>query len=168
MKHIYLIGFMGTGKSTVGRALAGSLGRRLIDTDDMIVSRDGRDIPTIFAEDKEAFFRELERRVMADIAAMDEPAVVSCGGGVVLSDENIDSMKSSGKVIWLTASENEIYRRVESDTNRPLLAGKKTPEDIKNMMEGRRPRYEKAADITVDTENRTIADIEKMIKEEIS
>ncbi|MCR5097969.1 MAG: shikimate kinase [Lachnospiraceae bacterium] len=158
---------MGTGKSTVGRALATSQGRRLIDTDDMIISRDGRDIPTIFAQDGEAYFRGLEQQVMADIAAMDEPAVVSCGGGVVLRDDNIRTMKSSGTVIWLTAGENEIYRRVVSDTNRPLLAGKKTPEEIKSMMEGRREKYEKAADITIDTENKTAEEIERMIKEEL-
>ena len=165
MNHIYLIGFMGTGKSTVGRALAEDMGCRLLDTDEMIISRDGRDIPTIFAVDGEDYFRGIESDVMADIAAMTEPVVVSCGGGVVLSDKNITAMRSSGYVVWLTASAKEILRRVETDTSRPLLADKKSVEDINSMIEARRARYEAAADIAVDTEKNSGEIVLSLIKE---
>ncbi len=163
MNHIYLIGFMGTGKSTVGRALADTMDRKLLDTDELIISRDGRDIPTIFTEDGEEYFRQIERQVVSDISAIREPAVVSCGGGVVLFDENTAAMHSSGRVIWLTASAKEILRRVESDTGRPLLSGKKTIEDIQSLMLSRHGRYEAASDIVIDTDNRSVDEIVKMI-----
>ncbi len=156
MNHIFLTGFMGTGKSTIGDALARHMGRRLLDTDEMIVSRDGRSIPTIFDEDGEAYFRRLEREVVSAVAVMDEPAVISCGGGVVLSPENVNSMRSSGTVILLTASPEEILRRVESDNNRPLLAEKKTISDIERMLAMRREAYEGAADHTIDTEGKSV------------
>ena len=159
MNHIYLIGFMGTGKSTVGRALAQSMNREFTDSDELIVSRDGRSIPTIFTEEGEEYFRKLERRVMADIAAGDEPCVVSCGGGVVLSEENRLTMKNSGTVVWLTASPEEILRRVKADDNRPLLAGKKTLADIENMIDHRRSFYEAAGDLVIDTDNRSVDEI---------
>ena len=163
MNHIYLTGFMGTGKSTIGDALARHMGRRLLDTDEMIVSRDGRSIPAIFDEEGEPFFRKLERDVISEISAMDEPAVISCGGGVVLSEENVRAMKSSGIVILLTASPGEILRRVESDNNRPLLAEKKTISDIEKMLKSRRDAYEGAADHTIDTEGKSVDEIVKEI-----
>ena len=165
MSHIYLIGFMGTGKSTVGRALAKSLGRTLLDTDEMIISRDGRDIPTIFDEDGEAGFRKLEKEVISDIAAMDEECIISCGGGVVLSKENVTAMRSSGRVVWLSASASEILRRVEADENRPLLKGKKTIDDITLMMEKRHDAYAKAADDIIDTEGLLPVEIAEKIME---
>lgn len=159
MEHIYLIGFMGTGKSTVGAALAKKTDRRLLDTDEMIIERDGRSISAIFETDGEAFFRRLESDVIREIASMDESCVVSCGGGAVLLEENVKAMKSSGRIVWLNASPAEILRRVSSDNKRPLLEGKKTVSDIETMMEKRRSVYEKAGDIVIETDHMSIGDI---------
>ena len=168
MQNIYLIGFMGSGKSTVGAALASHLNLTLLDTDEMIVSRDGRDIPAIFDAEGEPYFRRLEREVISKVAAMEEPCVVSCGGGVVLSEANVSAMRSSGQVIWLTAPAEEILCRVESDTNRPLLSGKKTLSDIETMMESRHAAYTAAADISIDTAGRGVEDIVSEIVSKIS
>ena len=157
--HIYLIGFMGSGKSTIGAALSQSTGRRLLDTDELIVERDGRDIPAIFEESGEPFFRKIEREALNDVASMDEGCIVSCGGGVVLSQENVELMQASGRIVWLVASSREILRRVASDTSRPLLSGKKTLQDIETMMEERHDAYAGAADITVDTDGMGIDEI---------
>ncbi len=163
MGRIYLIGFMGTGKSTVGRELEARLGYELIDTDEMIVSRDGRDIPAIFNISGESYFRKLESEVIADIAEKEGNYVVSCGGGVVLSEANTKLMRSSGRVIWLLASPKEILRRLENDSGRPLLQGKKTLSDIEAMMESRYEAYKKAAHGTVDTDGADVSEIASRI-----
>ena len=168
MQNIYLIGFMGSGKSTVGAALASHLNLTLLDTDEMIVSQDGRDIPTIFDVSGEQYFRQLEREVISEVAGAPSPCVVSCGGGVVLSEANVSAMRSSGQVIWLTAPAEEILCRVESDTNRPLLSGKKTLSDIETMMESRHAAYTAAADISIDTAGRGVEDIVSEIVSKIS
>lgn len=159
MGHIYLIGFMGSGKSTVGAALARAAGYTLFDTDELIISRDGRTIPDIFSESGEPFFRRIESEVISDIADMTESAVVSCGGGVVLAPTNVLAMKRSGRIIWLTASSGEILRRVSADESRPLLSGKKTIADIEKLMAARHERYEDAADVMVSTDGRSVDDI---------
>ena len=150
--NLYLIGFMGTGKSTIGRIIARNRSEMIFcEMDDMIEKHEGKTISDIFAELGEAYFRQVETDVLKEIADMDN-AIVSCGGGVPLKDENIEIMKQSGTIIWLTASPDTIYNRVCCNNKRPLLKGNMTIEHITEMMNNRHSQYEKAADQQVSTE----------------
>ena len=124
-RNIILVGFMASGKTSVGRALAQRTGWPLVDADDVIVARAGKPIHRIFSEDGEPAFRELERQVIADLCA-GERQVIASGGGAFVSEQNRDVMLSGGRVFFLSASPAEILRRVqEEDANgpiRPLLA----------------------------------------------
>ena len=124
-RNIILVGFMASGKTSVGRALAARTGWTLVDADDVIVARAGKPIHRIFSEDGEPAFRELERQVMADLCA-GERQVIASGGGAFVSEQNRDAMLSGGRVFFLSASPATILRRVrEEDAGgpiRPLLA----------------------------------------------
>ncbi|HRQ36356.1 MAG TPA: shikimate kinase [Chloroflexota bacterium] len=118
--NIILTGFMGTGKTTVGRLLAAQLGFAFVDTDELIVARDGRAIPTIFAEEGEPYFRELETAVALELAAQSE-LVIATGGRLMLDPVNAEALQRNGRVFCLTATPDEILARVEEDGRRPLL-----------------------------------------------
>lgn len=152
MNNIYLIGFMAVGKTTVSRELGRRTGRTVIDTDQWIEQQEGRKIARIFAEKGEDYFRDLEKNTLQKIAGEDG-RIVSCGGGIIKSEENIRVMKKSGKVILLTAAPETIYSRVGEDKNRPLLEGHRSPEGIRQMMEQRQPLYDRAADGRVSTDD---------------
>ncbi|GAB2692710.1 shikimate kinase [Paenibacillus thermoaerophilus] len=122
MNNIVLVGFMGTGKSTVGRALAERLGWSFVDSDARIVEKAGVDIPSIFAASGESGFRELEREVIGELMAGCRQ-VVATGGGAVLSERNREAMLGGGFVVALLAERDVIIERVRGDANRPLLAG---------------------------------------------
>lgn len=147
MENIYLIGFMGAGKSVISQNLQKRLGWKLIDTDEFIVEREGCSIKRIFAKKGEEYFRDLETLVLKEISS-EKNMIVSCGGGIVLRLENVSVMKESGRVILLTASPEEIYNRISKRHERPLSDGKSL-EEISEMMESRRSAYESASDITV-------------------
>ncbi|KEO82655.1 shikimate kinase [Tumebacillus flagellatus] len=155
--RIFLIGFMGTGKTTVGEQLASALDVPLFDSDQEIVKREGRSIPEIFAADGEVHFRKLETAMLTELAA-GGPAVITTGGGAVLAAENRDMMKKSGFVVCLTATVEEIVRRVENDPNRPLLQGGDLKGRILALQEARAGLYE-FADLALDTTGRSLADI---------
>jgi shikimate kinase len=146
---IALIGFMGTGKSAVGKALAQKLGKELIALDDLIVAKAGKTIPEIFNQDGESRFRELEIEAVREVAAK-KNAVIDCGGGVVLNAINIDRLKKESVIVCLTASIPVILKRTPGDT-RPLLPPKNRAQHIKDILDSRLPLYRKAADITVNT-----------------
>lgn len=156
--HIYLIGFMGVGKSAVAKQLGKKLGIPLIEMDQEIVSRQGMEIKDIFATHGEAYFRDLESALIREIAS-GEPAIVSCGGGAVLRKENVTAMQESGMLILLTAEPETIFERVRYSTNRPLLKGKMNVEAIRELMEARRPAYEEACQFTVSTDGKRPAEI---------
>ena len=143
--NIYLIGFMGVGKSTVSRKLAEAAGYEEIDTDARIARRQGRSVSEIFREKGEAYFRDLETELLEELAGQ-ERNVVSCGGGMALRGENVRLMKRGGAVAWLTASPETVLGRVRRDGSRPLLEGMVELGQIREMMEGRVPYYQKAAD----------------------
>ncbi len=155
---VILTGFMASGKSAVGRALAARLGRRFIDSDHEIVVRAGKPIAQIIAEDGEAAVRRLEREVIAALAAAPEPAVIATGGGALVDDANYAALSGVGTVVCLSARPDVIARRVSaSSVARPKLAEGNLPleQRIVQLMEQRQAAYARAA-ITIDTSNFTV------------
>lgn len=151
--NIILIGFMGVGKSEVGRALADKLKLNFLDTDELIEKTEERKIAEIFSKEGEGHFRELETEVLITLSDYDN-FVLSTGGGIVLREENVKLLKEIGPLVLLTAREEVIMERVKSTEDRPLLAGDKA-EKIKEILSTRNPIYNKAADFTVDTSDIT-------------
>ena len=153
MENIYFIGYMGTGKSTIGRALTRFLMEKAAgcddlvycDTDYIIEIEQRKKVSEIFKEDGEEYFRDLETTLLRKISKRNN-LVVSCGGGMPLRDENAKLLRSSGKVVWLDATPETIYNRLAGDDTRPLLKNNLTPDYIRDMMTKRRPFYERAAE----------------------
>lgn len=152
--NIFLIGFMGAGKSTIARTLQRELGFPLVEMDERIVQEQGMSINDIFAQYGEAHFREIESQLVVDLGKR-EPSIVSCGGGVVVRPENMQNMKKSGRIVLLKASPETIFERVKNSTDRPILNGHMNVEYIAELMEKRRVLYEEAADITIQTDGKT-------------
>jgi shikimate kinase len=163
---IALIGFMGVGKTVAGRVLAERLRKKLVEVDSLIAQRAGKTIPQIFREDGEIVFRELEIAVIKEVSAKSNQ-VIDCGGGVVLNKINIDRLKQSAVVFWLTASPEVISRRTRLDGDgRPLLSGKKSITEIEALLRYRRPFYEIAADVRIDTSELDLKTlVEKIIEQ---
>ncbi|MFC1931141.1 shikimate kinase [Chloroflexota bacterium] len=146
-----LIGFMGTGKTVVGRVLAVRLGKEFIELDALIEQRAGKTIPGIFRQGGEVAFRELEIETTMKVAGR-KNAVIACGGGLVLNKINIDRLKKECLLVYLTASPEVILERTVTDKNaRPLLKVTNRTSAVKELLRFRRPFYERAADITIDT-----------------
>lgn len=154
-QNIFLIGFMGVGKSTVAGYLHRHYDMPLIEMDETLAERAGMTIPEIFATKGEPYFRQMETDFLKEMQESSN-VIVSCGGGVAMRQENVDIMKKSGKIVLLSASPESILKRVRNDENRPLLKGRKTVEGIKELMDARRPFYEAAADLTVRTDNQSL------------
>ncbi|MCC8142353.1 MAG: shikimate kinase [Lachnospiraceae bacterium] len=160
---IFLIGFMGTGKTSTSGELKDLLGFDEIDLDEAIASRYGMSIAEMFERDGEDAFRERESAMLKEIAG-GEPVIVSCGGGCVLREENVSLMKGCGTVVLLTAEPETVLARVKHRTTRPLLNGHMNVEYIADLMEQRRPAYEKACDLTICTDQKT----PRQVAEEVS
>ena len=154
MGHVWLIGMMGVGKTTVGAIVAEHLELPLTDTDALVMERSGRTIPQLF-EDGEETFRAIERAVVADVA-MGRAQVIATGGGVVLDDGNVAAMRSSGTIVLLTADVDTLTARLGESADRPLYAGRETLTDIAH---GRADRYAAAAEHVIDTAGRTPFDV---------
>ena len=161
--NIVLIGFMGAGKTTFGKALAKRLNMDFLDTDDYIEKRAGKTIPQIFEEDGEEAFRRLETAVLEHLRDTACNTVLSTGGGMPLRVDNARLLKEIGKVYYLTAANQVIYERVKGDRNRPLLQCENPYEKICSMMKERGPYYEAAADLSVDTNSTDIEEVCGMI-----
>lgn len=161
---MFLIGFMGAGKTTVAGKLGSMYGRQVIEMDEEIEKRQGMSIPEIFERFGEKFFRDLETEFIESLAG-ESGCIVSCGGGAVLRARNVVLMKSLGKIVLLSASPETVYQRLlgEADT-RPNLSGRFSPEGILNLQNARREYYEVAQDITVTTDGRTVEDVAGDIK----
>lgn len=156
---LWLVGMMGSGKTTVGMEVARRVGVEFIDTDLLITSLGGRSIPDIWSEDGEEAFRSLERNMIASAASATR-AVVATGGGVVLSPENVDTMRAAGPVVWLNGSPTTLAQRVGHLGGRPLLAGEREPAAVlAEILDERRAIYEAAADHVVVTDDREVTDI---------
>mgnify|MGYP002795663851 FL=1 len=163
-ESLFLIGFMGAGKSAVSACLHEVYGMRLLEMDQEIERREGMSIPEIFEKKGEEYFRGLETGLLRELKG-DSGTVVSCGGGAAMREENVKLMKEAGKIILLRARPETILKRVAGSDDRPLLRGRRTVEGIRDLMEGRRPRYEAAADLTVDTDEKTVDEICREILE---
>ena len=155
--NVVLVGFMGTGKTTIGKLVATSLHMEFVDMDDIIVQRQQKPISQIFEEEGEAHFRQIERELVKELADKNG-LVVGTGGGVVLNPHNISDFERSGRVICLTATPEEILARVQSDTSRPLLAGDNKLGKIKTLLDARQHLY-RAMTTQIDTTNLSTAQV---------
>lgn len=164
--NIILIGFMGSGKTSVGKELSTLLEMDHIDIDELIIKNSGLSIDEIFNTYGEIGFRKLEKEVIEDLQD-NKNTIISCGGGVVLDSENIDLLKNNGRVIWLKASPQETYNRLLGDTSRPLLKNNFTVKRLTNLLNSRLALYECASDIIVDTDGKSIQDIAREIVEKL-
>jgi len=159
--NIILVGFMGTGKTVVGKALAEVLNFRYIDTDAMIEAAARKTIPEIFGNEGEDAFRKYESDAVKHLLHLHD-YVVSTGGGVVLSDENIENMKNAGVMICLTATPDVIFERTRHNDYRPLLQTSDPMKKIKSLLKFRDPFYRRA-DHTIDTSNLTVEEVVQAI-----
>ncbi len=163
--NIALIGFMGVGKTVVGQALAKKTGRKFIELDSLIEQKAEKTIPEIFKEDGEIAFRELEIEVTKEVAR-EKYSVIACGGGLVLNKINIDRLGEGAKIVYLTASPRVILKRTSSQAGqRPLLEVDNPTLAIRELLKFRRPFYERAADIIIDTSKLDINTVAKQIIE---
>lgn len=153
--NLVLIGYRGTGKSTVGRLLAERLGRRLVSTDAEIVRRAGQTIPDIVKAHGWEYFRDLESEVCRDLAGQDG-LIIDTGGGAILRPENAAALKTHGRLFWLRADVSTIVARIGGDTQRPSLTGTKSfTEEVDEVLQERTPKYQAAADHVIPTNGRT-------------
>jgi shikimate kinase len=166
---IALIGFMGTGKTAVGRALARKLGKEFIELDALIEGKAGRKIAEIFRQAGEIAFRELEIEAVRDVSGR-KNVVIACGGGVVLNQINIDRLKRECWMVYLTAAPGVILGRTSSDRGkRPLLRTEDRARKVSELLESRQPFYQRAAEVAIDTSklaiDAVVAEITKAVKE---
>ena len=160
---IGLIGFMGTGKTVVGKVLAEKLGREFVELDVLIEQKAGKPIPEIFQQEGEVAFRELEIEVIKRVAE-NKKQVIACGGGIVLNKINIDRLKKDSVIVYLTALPKVILERVSGDRGeRPLLQVTNPALTIQELLRFRKPFYERAADIKINTSNWDVNSVAEQI-----
>ena len=160
---IALIGFMGVGKTVVGKVLAKKLGKKFIELDTLIEQKAGKSIPEIFQEAGEVAFRELEIEVTKEVA-QNKKQVIACGGGLVLNKINIDRLKKDAVIVYLTASPKVILKRVSAGgEERPLLKVTNPTLTIQELLKFRKPFYERAADIKINTSKMDIDSVAEQI-----
>ncbi|MBN1366975.1 MAG: shikimate kinase [Dehalococcoidales bacterium] len=162
---IALIGFMGTGKTAVGRILAAKLGKRFIELDELIEKRAGKSINDIF-RGGEIAFREMEIAAVKEVAGK-KNQVIACGGGIVLNRINIDRLKQESITVLLTASPTVILKRTSTSNNRPLLNIGDRLQNIRGLLKFRKSFYDSAADLEINTTRLSIEDIADRIIEKL-
>lgn len=160
--NVVLVGYRGTGKTSVGRILAAKLRKPFLDSDEMVKISAGKCVLEMVMERGWDFFRKEEKRIVAELSRRDE-CIVALGGGAVLDEENVRNLKDKGLFIWLTAEGQTIARRLNGDgktrEQRPPLTGKDPGEEIRSLLKIRGPVYEKIADCRIDTSNRSIEEV---------
>ena len=154
MKNVVLMGFMGAGKTTIGRKLAKAVECEFIDTDERIEIEQKRKISDIFAEDGEETFRDMETNLLKHLQDREEGFVLSIGGGMPVREENRTLLRNLGTVVYLKTSKAEIIRRVSGDKNRPLLQGGDLDEKVTNLMKAREQIYKDTAHKEVVTDGK--------------
>lgn len=164
-KNIILIGFMGCGKSTIGKKLANALSYQFMDTDAVIEEIHGKTISRMFEEDGEEAFRTAETELLKKLASEAEGTVIATGGGMPMREENVAYMHEIGTVIFLDAKIETILERLKNDTGRPLADGDDREKRLRPLYETRYPVYRKAADICLDTEEKSFYGMIEEIKQ---
>ena len=164
-EHVILIGFMGSGKSTVGFRLSYKLKKCLIDTDKLIEQREGMSITEMFARKGEGYFRRKETECLNILFHELGSRIISLGGGTPIREENRDIIKRLGKVIYLQASPDTIYDRVKHDTSRPLLQCEDPKARIEELLAQRNPIYESVADIVINVDGKQMKEVVQEIVE---
>ncbi|MFW6028616.1 MAG: shikimate kinase [Halanaerobiales bacterium] len=160
--NIVLIGFMGSGKTTVGKALSNKNNFSFIDTDDLITKEEKKQIPEIFNEYGEEYFRELETNVLKELSSnASNNIILSTGGGMVMREKNVKLMNKIGVIIYLKTTPEVILKRLQNDNSRPLLKDK-SKENIIKLFNKREKYYQASGDIIINTNNKSI---DKIVKE---
>ncbi len=160
MQNILLVGFMGCGKSTIGRELHQVLGYPLIDSDEAIEQQAGKSIPDIFAQDGEASFRDLETQLLENLIQNEtQHTIISTGGGIITNPANIPLLKQLGFVVWLACSPEVIFERTSRNSNRPLLQCDNPMELIHTLLDQRNPLYQEASHLKINSSNLEIDEL---------
>lgn len=161
--NVVLIGYRGTGKSTVGKLVAARLDRVLVSTDAEIVKLVGQSIPEIVEQHGWEYFRDLETKICLDLAGRDG-VVIDTGGGASLRSQNVEGLKRTGKLFWLTAPVETIAKRIGADTQRPSLTGTKSfLDEIQDVLRERTPKYQAAADYIIETDGKSTTQVAEEI-----
>jgi len=161
--NIVLIGMRGSGKTTVGKILAQKLGREFIEMDELITRKMGLTIPEIVARYGWPKFRDIEEEITGEVAGRAN-IINASGGGVVTREKNIAKLKKSGVLVWLQADIDTLVNRIGEDTDRPPLGeGRSRREDTELTLKKRKPLYQQAADLTINTENKTPEEVADLV-----
>lgn len=156
--NVFLVGFMGAGKTTIASELERKLAMNRVEMDEMISKKQGMSISEIFDEYGETYFRNLESNCLIELQKIKQ-SIVSCGGGVVMRDDNAMHMKKNGRVVLLQASPETILERVKDSDERPILNGHMNVEFIENLLEKRKEKYKTIADVIIDTDKKSESEI---------
>lgn len=165
-RNIVLIGYMGSGKSTVAKELHRKTEMKILDTDLMIVEKQGRSINTIFVEEGETAFRDMETKLLEELSGYSryqKNCIISTGGGMPVREENRALLKKLGTVFFLKATTDTILEHVKNDTERPLLRNPDRRKKIEEMLVQRTPAYEDAADYVIDTDHKSVVEVTEYI-----
>lgn len=166
MNNLILIGFMGAGKTTIGKLLAREKNLPFVDTDERIVAEQGMNIPDIFARYGEPYFRDLETELLVKMQTDTEHSVISVGGGMPVREENRELLRNLGCVIYLSATKQTIMERVKSDGSRPMLNGEDLERRVDTLMKARENLYRQAAHLDIRTDGRSIHQVMQIIDQE--
>ena len=159
MSNIILIGYMGCGKSTIGKKLSYAVRKPYVDTDKLIETKEKKTISTIFSEQGEEAFREMETACIKSLFAQKQEHVIAVGGGLPLRSQNRELLKKLGTVIYLRAKPETIAERLKGDTTRPLLQTENPVQRIQEMLQKRASIYEQAADVILDVDDKSFEKI---------
>ena len=158
-EHVILIGFMGAGKTTIGKRLSKKLGVSLLDTDRLIEEEAQITISRIFETIGEEAFRQAETRMLKTLAKYEDKAVISVGGGLPMREENRKILKEMGTVVYLRVRPSTVIKRLKGDTTRPLLQGEDAQKKVRTLLNDREKLYQEAAHLTVDVDGKTVGQI---------
>lgn len=168
MKNIVLIGFMGSGKTTVGKALEESTDMTFVDTDELIEAYEGSKIRNIFENKGEAYFRRLENETLKNLLSCTDHKIISTGGGIVTNQDNIPLLKQLGQVFYLRIKPETVMVRLEGDKTRPLLVGEDKLIKVEGIMDSRKELYEIASDKTINADCLSVNEIVGRILEDFT